>query len=83
MDDEIKEILRNCEKVINEASGYNDTTDKIIDCIINLKKENEKLNNIINEIFEWMQNKYDNSNFTGFTVSFQELQDLKELKEGK
>ena len=44
-------------------------------------KEIEKLNNIINEIFEWMQNKYDNSDFTGFTVSFQELQDLKELKE--
>ena len=45
--------------------------------------ERERLNNIINEIFEWMQNKYDNSDLTGFTVSFQELQDLKELKEGK
>lgn len=51
------------------------------DCI-NYQKEIERLNNIIDEIFEWMQNKYDNSDLTGFTVSFQELEDLKKLKEG-
>lgn len=45
MNDEIKEILRNCEKIINEASGYNDTTDKIIDYITNLQEENERLKN--------------------------------------
>lgn len=41
--DEIKEILTNCEKAINEASGYNDTTDKILDYITNLQQENEYL----------------------------------------
>lgn len=42
MKDEIKEILRNCEKAINEASGYNDTTDKILDCITNLQEKYDK-----------------------------------------
>ena len=39
---EIKEILRNCEKAINEASGYNDTTDKLLDYITNLQQELEE-----------------------------------------
>lgn len=43
MKDEIKEILRNCEKALNEASGYNDTTNKILDCITNLQEENKDL----------------------------------------
>ena len=53
--------------------------------IMNIEQQDEitRLNNIIDEIFEFMQNKYDNSDFTGFTISFMELQDLKELKEGK
>ena len=43
MNNEIKEILRNCEKAINEASSYNDTTDKLLDYITNLQQENERL----------------------------------------
>lgn len=48
---------------------------------ITLLDENERLNRIIDNIFKFMQNKYDNSDLTGFTISFMELQDLKELKE--
>ena len=50
---------------------------------ITLLDENERLNRIIDNIFKFMQNKYDNSDLTGFTISFMELQDLKELKENK
>lgn len=42
MNDEIREILENCEKAINEASGYNNTTNKIIDYITNLEQANEE-----------------------------------------
>ena len=42
MNNEIKEILENCEKAINEASGYNNTTNKIIDYITNLQKKIHK-----------------------------------------
>lgn len=67
-----------------EQDEWKDYINRIINNQVKEKdKEIERLNNIINEIFEWMQNKYDNSDLTGFTVSFQELQDLKELKEGK
>lgn len=45
MNDEIKEILTNCEKAINEASGYNDTTDKILDYITNLQQKTEQYEN--------------------------------------
>ena len=48
---------------------------------ITLLDENERLNRIIDNIFKFMQNKYDNSDLTGFTISFMELQDLKALKE--
>lgn len=45
-------------------------------------KEIERLNIIIDNIFNFMQNKYDNSDLTGFTISFMELQDLRKLKGG-
>lgn len=52
MSNEIKEILTNCEKAINEASGYNDTTDKILDYITNLQQleqEHKKINGELRE----------------------------------
>lgn len=51
MKDEIKEILKNCEKAINEASGFNNTTEKILDCITNLQEENERLKEENKRIF--------------------------------
>ena len=56
MNDEIKEILRNCEKAINEASGYNNTTDKILDYITNLQQE---INKLTAESTEWESKYYD------------------------
>ena len=52
------------------------------DIFIEKDKEIERLNRIIDNIFNFMQNKYDNSDLTGFTISFMELQDLRKLKEG-
>lgn len=57
----IKKILRNCEKAINEASGYNNTTNKILDYIINLQKTNKnhskKLIELGNKITNLQQEK--------------------------
>ena len=53
-DENIKEILRNCEKAINEASGYNDTTDKLLDYITNLQQENQELNDSVT----WWNNRF-------------------------
>lgn len=54
MKDEIKEILKNCEKTINEASGYNNTTDKILDYITNLQQDNERLRGIAHKMHLWI-----------------------------
>lgn len=54
MSNEIKEILTNCEKAINEASGYNDTTDKILDYIINLQQELEELKEVNENLLRYV-----------------------------
>lgn len=71
----------------NEYGNYGDFE---VYCVLkekinpfSLYAENQRLNNIINKIFNFMQEKYDKSDLLGFTISFQELEDLKELKEGK
>lgn len=82
-----KDVVRNAVICLAnmkiEDTTYEIARDIVLEEYEEKDKEIERLNNIIDEIFEWMQNKYDNSDLTGFTVSFQELQDLKELKEGK
>lgn len=89
----IEEIIRELDNVINKYTDKQFNTCELNyvsmakSCKYKLEEQNqeiERLNNIINKIFEFMQDKYDNSNFTGFTISFMELQDLKDLlKEGK
>ena len=64
MNNEIKEILTNCEKAINEASGYNDTTDKILDYITNLQQENERLK------VKYDNNKSHKINYKYFTTLY-------------
>ena len=69
MNNEIKEILRNCEKAINEASGHNDTTDKLLDYITNLQQENKYLNNEFNNMTDYSKDLQ------------QENEELKEVNE--
>ena len=76
--EEIDRLNKEYERVYNENCKLRENHN-IND--ITLLDENERLNRIIDNIFKFMQNKYDNSDLTGFTISFMELQDLKELKE--
>ncbi len=78
--EEIDRLNKKYEKIYNENCKLRENHN-IND--ITLLDENERLNRIIDNIFKFMQNKYDNSDLTGFTISFMELQDLKELKEDK
>lgn len=78
--EEIDRLNKKYEKIYNENCKLRENHN-IND--ITLLDENERLNRIIDNIFKFMQNKYDNSDLTGFTISFMELQDLKELKENK
>ena len=60
MTNAIKTKIRNSEKAINEASGYNDTTNKILDCITNLQEELKAKDIIIgwkNERIDKLTNK--------------------------
>lgn len=75
---EINRLNKEYERIYNENCKLRENHN-IND--ITLLDENERLNRIIDNIFKFMQNKYDNSDLTGFTISFMELQDLKELKE--
>lgn len=75
---EIDRLNKEYERIYNENCKLRENNN-IND--ITLLDENERLNRIIDNIFKFMQNKYDNSDLTGFTISFMELQDLKELKE--
>lgn len=75
---EIDRLNKEYERIYNENCKLRENHN-IND--ITLLDENERLNRIIDNIFKFMQNKYDNSDLTGFTISFMELQDLKELKE--
>ena len=77
-DKEIDRLNKEYERIYNENCKLRENHN-IND--ITLLDENERLNNIIDNIFKFMQNKYDNSDLTGFTISFMELQDLKALKE--
>ena len=77
-DKEIDRLNKEYERIYNENCKLRENHN-IND--ITLLDENERLNRIIDNIFKFMQNKYDNSDLTGFTISFMELQDLKELKE--
>ena len=77
---EIDRLDKEYERIYNENCKLRENHN-IND--ITLLDENERLNRIIDNIFKFMQNKYDNSDLTGFTISFMELQDLKELKENK
>ena len=77
-EDEIDRLNKEYERIYNENCKLRENHN-IND--ITLLDENERLNNIIDNIFKFMQNKYDNSDLTGFTISFMELQDLKALKE--
>lgn len=77
---EIDRLTKEYERIYNENCKLRENHN-IND--ITLLDENERLNRIIDNIFKFMQNKYDNSDLTGFTISFMELQDLKELKENK
>ena len=54
MNKEIIKILRNCEKALNEASGYNDTTSRIINCITNLEQKNERLLHIAKKMHTYI-----------------------------
>lgn len=76
--EEIERLNKEYERIYNENCKLRENHN-IND--ITLLDENERLNRIIDNIFKFMQNKYDNSDLTGFTISFMELQDLKELKE--
>ena len=75
---EIDRLNKEYERIYNENCKLRENHN-IND--ITLLDENERLNRIIDNIFKFMQNKYDNSDLTGFTISFMELQDLKALKE--
>ena len=75
---EIDRLNKEYERIYNENCKLRENHN-IND--ITLLDENERLNKIIDNIFKFMQNKYDNSDLTGFTISFMELQDLKALKE--
>lgn len=77
---EIDRLDKEYERIYNENCKLRENHN-IND--ITLLDENERLNRIIDNIFKFMQNKYDNSDLTGFTISFMELQDLKALKENK
>lgn len=77
---EIERLNKEYERIYNENCKLRENHN-IND--ITLLDENERLNRIIDNIFKFMQNKYDNSDLTGFTISFMELQDLKELRENK
>ena len=77
-DKEIDRLNKEYERIYNENCKLRENHN-IND--ITLLDENERLNRIIDNIFKFMQNKYDNSDLTGFTISFMELQDLKALKE--
>lgn len=64
MNDEIKEILedlRNKNMSVDDLT-HNDKT-KLLDCITNLQKENERLNNIVKEtrqiLYKRMLDDYD------------------------
>lgn len=78
LEKEIDRLNKEYERIYNENCKLRENHN-IND--ITLLDENERLNRIIDNIFKFMQNKYDNSDLTGFTISFMELQDLKELKE--
>ena len=87
----IKDKYNNFRTILGCRISY-DNLDKNVSFIVRedkkpsyekLEQEIQRLNNIIDKIFEFMQNKYDNSDLTGFTISFMELEELKELKEGK
>ena len=76
--EELDRLNKEYERIYNENCKLRENHN-IND--ITLLDENERLNRIIDNIFKFMQNKYDNSDLTGFTISFMELQDLKALKE--
>lgn len=78
--EELDRLNKEYERIYNENCKLRENHN-IND--ITLLDENERLNRIIDNIFKFMQNKYDNSDLTGFTISFMELQDLKALKENK
>lgn len=75
---EIDRLNKEYERIYNENCKLRENHN-IND--ITLLDENERLNRIIDNIFKFMQKKYDNGDLTGFTISFMELQNLKELKE--
>ena len=86
-EDEIKDLQKEIDRLNKEYERIYNENCKLREIHnindITLLDENERLNRIIDNIFKFMQNKYDNSDLTGFTISFMELQDLKELKENK
>ena len=67
---EIERLNKEYERIYNENCKLRENHN-IND--ITLLDENERLNRIIDNIFKFMQNKYDNSDLTGFTISFMEL----------
>lgn len=90
MSDEIKEkdIIQKSIECLSNAK-LNDTTyevarDIVLDYITNLQEENERLNNIINELEKTLEEQISNPLSTEFKLfSKMVLNDLKELKEGK
>lgn len=59
----------------------NDMCKALYDLVINCKKENDRLNNIISELEKYLRNEY--SKFNGAIRIANILDKLKELKEGK
>ena len=95
MNDEIKEILDRLKEDLyipmednREYKLLDKGDDKLLlDCITNLEQENERLNNIINELEKWLEDniEYGDDDYYDMKASGVEsaLNKLKELKEGK
>lgn len=62
MNKELKEILDKLKYCVEKNEYLEETNMKnwkpLLDYITNLQQENERLNNIINELEKWLQNEY-------------------------
>lgn len=91
MNDEIKEILELKRRKIENAEAFGLTSiniqedKKLLDYITTLQEENERLNNIINELENYIEDKrnyYCETDNEYWSIN-QILQELKKLKENK
>lgn len=93
MNNEIEEILSQLEHFNMEDYQYYDgfrlnksQVNQLLDCITNLKQENEKLNNRINNCAEEILKEINKNNHLSIGVALairQKLIDYRELKENK